>query len=279
MSKWISIFLDGEEIEEKSCLLFDFGIAGITLEADGTACCYYQSEDGKVSEQLSTQIKALGLTISKVENIEEQNWTHSCDALFEPVEVGSLKIIPLKSVEDCQTLTLNKQKDLLIIPGTGFGTGHHATTFNLLKLLQKDELRELDPKSVLDAGTGSGILAIGACRSFDCKVDAYENDSLAVENARENVTLNQLDDKIAVFCESVEHAQAQYDLVIANLYAELLESLCEHLVSRGKDRSYFLLSGIRADLVTSVIEKYQSQGLKCIEKVISEGWAALILKR
>ena len=279
MSKWLSIFLDGENLEEKCSLLFEFGVAGSTLCSDGSANCFYKSEDGSINQQLTSEIQNLELIVIKIEDVEEKNWTHTCDALFEPVQVGSLKILPLKSSDESKGLDFNPQSDILIIPGTGFGTGHHATTFNLLKLLQHPELKSSTPRTILDAGTGSGILAIGACRLFDCKIDAYEVDALAVENAQENVALNKFEDRIALFCESVHRCEQSYDLVIANLYAELLEMLCSHLVARGNEHAYFLLSGIRADLVAGVIKKYEDHGLTCIEKVLSDGWAALMLKR
>lgn len=279
MSKWLSIFLEGENLEEKCSLLFEFGVAGSTICPDGSANCFYQSEDGTINSELSSAIEENGLTLIRTEVVEEKNWTHTCDALFEAVQVGALKILPLKSFDESIGLDFNQESDILIIPGTGFGTGHHATTFNLLKLLQHPELKTLAPKAILDAGTGSGILAIGACRLFDCKIDAYEVDSLAVENAQENVALNKFENRIKLYCESVHRCEQSYDLVIANLYAELLEMLCSHLVGCGNERAYYLLSGIRADLVDGVIKKYEDHGLICLEKVISEGWAALMFNR
>ena len=279
MSKWLSIYLEGDDLEEKCSLLFEFGVLGSTITPDGLACCYSPNENGAINTELSEEILRLGLAINRIEQIEETNWTQNCAALFETVQVEAIKITPVKSFEDGSKLTANPKSDLIIIPGTGFGTGHHPTTFNLLKLLQRPELNSPPPKTVLDAGTGSGILAIGACRLFDCSVDAYEIDALAVENAQENVALNKLEDKITLYCESVHRSEQTYDLVIANLYAELLELLCLHLVERGKQSCHFLLSGIRADLAAGVIKKYESHGLQCSEKIISDGWAALMLKR
>ena len=157
MSKWLSIYLEGDDLEEKCSLLFEYGVLGSNLTPDGLACCYCQNENGSINQELSLEIERLGLIVNKIELIEETNWTQNCDDLFKTVQVGALSIYPVKSFEEGNILSINPEKDLVIIPGTGFGTGHHPTTFNLLKLLQHQALKASSPTTVLDAGTGSGI--------------------------------------------------------------------------------------------------------------------------
>ena len=276
---WLAIQLAGENLEEKVALLFDSGITGSSFSPDGSATCYYLSQGGEVSESLVEEISGLDLQVQSIVAVDETNWTQKCDELFEPVAAGKLNITPLRSAEDAKNIKTSLDNQILIIPGTGFGTGHHPTTFNLLKLLQSDHLIGLNPKRILDAGTGSGILAIGACRLFDCPVDGYEVDALAIENAEENVEINQLTSRINLFCQSIHRCDEKYDIVIANLYAELLEMLCSHLTDRGQEKSYFLLSGIREDLLPGVQAKYSDHGLEIIETVVDSGWAAMLLKR
>lgn len=279
MSIWLAIQIEGDDLDNKLALLFEFGISGTSLEPDGSAVCYYQSESQVISEELSNQIISLNLSVLKIEEIKETNWTQNCEDLFQQVQVGSLRIIPIRTSEQEIDFEVDHEKDLLIIPGTGFGTGHHPTTFNLLKLLQDSRIKTSAPKTILDAGAGSGILAIGACLLYGSKIDAYEIDQMALDNAKENIEINKLSSRIELFCESVQNCEATYDLIVANLYAELLENFCVHLIDRGNANSYFLLSGIRAELAQSVINKFSLHGLECLEKVVSDGWAALMLKR
>lgn len=277
MNSWMAIRLDGEDLEDKLWQLADCGCLGSQVNEDGTASCYFPGQFDRVPPKVQQTLGELGLTAVSISRIADKNWTQACEALLEPIELGKFKVVPLSGLDAERPAAGNDQ--ILIIPGTGFGTGHHSTTAQLLELMQHPQLAQKPPHKVLDAGTGSGILAIAACKIFACTVDAYEVDSLALENAHDNVRLNRLEDCVVLLNQSVHQCTTRYELVIANLYAELLEMLCGHLVERADTNCHWLLSGIRADLLDAVKEKYCSHGLKALEQSRREGWGALLLSK
>jgi ribosomal protein L11 methyltransferase len=279
MTNWKVLRISGEDLEERISLLFEgvsdeIGFSGVEFNTDGSCTCYLV---GEVSQILKEQIQKLNLHLENEQDLADQNWTQSCPELFEPIHFDKLSIIPVTGLIQSREY-IKKAEDILIIPGTGFGTGHHATTRNLIRILQREDVAALKVKSVLDAGSGSGILALVCSKLFNCDVDAFELDPLACENAVENVQINGFEKNIKIFEESVSKAEGSYDLVVANLYAELLDSLCLHLVNRLKRKSMLLLSGIRSDLVPHIKEKYEAHSLQTLETAIVDGWGSMLMK-
>lgn len=280
MSAWQVLTISGDNLEEQAALLYEavgeeLQLCGTIFNEGGTCSCYFQ---GTLSEEIKNQIAELNLEVLDCQEVKNENWTQSCPELLEVIDFDKISIKPVIDIAQASQIEVDPQRDVLIIPGTGFGTGHHASTKNLIRMLHRPEIAELNPQTVLDAGSGSGILALVCTKLYKSSVDAYENDAMACENATDNVGINNMQDKITIYNKSAHLSEGSYDLIIANLYAELLDTLCFHLVSLAKPKSIFLLSGIRADLAESIREKYVSRGLTAIAEKIEDGWASMILR-
>jgi ribosomal protein L11 methyltransferase len=173
----------------------------------------------------------------------------------------------------------NQKVAILIPAGMAFGTGDHATTATCLRLLC-DLLPELpEGWRALDAGTGSGILAIAAERLGAASVQAFDFDPVCIRVARENAAMNG--------CRAVEIAKAdsrkpgafaKADVVLANLYSELLMESAPALAKRLKPGGWFLFSGVLKTQVDEVCASLEAAGFSKPHVVGRGKWCAGICR-
>lgn len=278
---WWSILLEADstaDLDLLGCELIDLGASGTELLENHQIQCFLQAtKDGLAS--FSKNVTLLPLKIISAEPVPATNWVQKCEEVWQKLEINNLTIIPVLSLEQGQALPQATAQEIYIIPGCGFGTGHHATTNQATAILQNEDLKKCCPKRVLDVGTGSGLLAIAASKLFNASVDAFDNDPDAVANAIENVTLNNVTSSVSVCqADAASWFNGEYDLVIANLYAELLEKLHDVLYKATKHGAWLLISGFHsADLPE--LSRYTDPLWERKEIRKAEGWSAMLLKK
>ena len=150
--------------------------------------------------------------------------------------------------------------EVVLDPGMAFGTGSHPTTALCLAALSR-ALSERPLATVLDVGTGSGLLAIAAARLGAARVAANDVDPVAVEVARENVARNGLAGRIDVRHAGLAAIGGTFDVVVANILANTLVELAPDVVARAAPRCLVLLAGILATQEDEVRAAYVAQGL------------------
>ncbi len=222
--------------------------------------------------------QAAGLLASEPQFVPPENWHAQCAELWDPLTVVDITVQPVMSASD-RSSAPPTTPTLYLIPGTGFGTGHHATTRMILQLMQRPGPRSRPPHRTLDLGTGSGILAIAAAMLFGGQIDAIDTDPMAIDNARENASLNSFSGAIHWCVGTVENARPPYHLVCANLYASLLESLAPAIIATLAPGATLLLSGIRQGEVGDVQEVYNRHQLALRESLEADGWCGLMYER
>ena len=169
-----------------------------------------------------------------------------------------------------------------INPGLSFGTGRHFTTRSCLQLL--DRLGERLPgASLVDAGCGSGILAIAAAKLGFTRVTAFDNDPQAMISARDNAVINGVAARVALVQAGVDTfvAEAPFDVVVANIYDELLRRYAPALtglVGAGVE-ARLVLSGMLRAQVAGVRAVYVDLGWVQEDLLEDQEWASLLLKR
>jgi ribosomal protein L11 methyltransferase len=201
----------------------------------------------------------------------------------DPVlKIGSKLMITTDSSQLRRLAIQNPSKLVLSIPeGMAFGTGYHSTTkMCLAALLSK---RTSPPSSLLDIGTGSGVIAIAA-RKLGCpKVDAFDFDPVAVRVARENALLNLgVDRQLTIQRADVSTwpARSKYELVIANLFSGLLIDNAARISRCVGGKGELLLSGIRKDQAAGVLRAFRKLSWRKSELFASRsGWVAILLSR
>lgn len=211
--------------------------------------------------------------------LEQEDWANAWKEHYHPIPIGErLLILPawISGEEE-------DRHKVIMDPGMAFGTGTHPST-RLCLIALEDCLREGD--RVIDLGCGSGILSIAAARLGAERVLALDVDQQAVRVTHGNVSLNNLEDIIAVqegslstLLSSQSRADATYDMLLANILAPTLETLISEGVSQAvRPGGLLILSGILDKQLGSMLERCSSAGLEHVETRIERDWRALILK-
>ncbi|MGI6681401.1 MAG: 50S ribosomal protein L11 methyltransferase [Bdellovibrionota bacterium] len=302
-----------KNIEEYTYKIFDLGTNGLQVIDENTVKIF--SYDKENIETLILNIENLGFKLKDKKKVKDENWIIKCPKELENLVIGKLKIVPTININDINKkeeqdniANNNTKKDnntsnikdkaslnsplasplvnLKIIPGAAFGTGHHETTKNVLALLQHDKISENvknnNIKNVLDIGTGSAILAIGTSLlygvSYGVKVLAFDNDETTIENAKDNIRLNNLEDKITLFCGDISKVSKSFDLILANIYAEVLIDIYENLLKVCSKNAFLILSGIEEKKAKNIIKKY-SRNFSIITQNTENGWTSILLNK
>ena len=225
-------------------------------------------------DELRTQFNhALERDISQhlhIERLEDEDWERSWLDRFKPMQFGKrLWICPSGHSVDA--------KDAVIVdldPGLAFGTGTHPTTRLCLQWLDS---ADLEGKTVIDFGCGSGVLAIAALKLGAAKVIGVDHDPQAVIATRVNAKNNGVADRLAVF-HSQEWQPQKVDLVLANILANVLIELRDQIEPLVNENGELVLSGILQDQATGVTAAY-SDALNFSPTRYDEGWSLLHAQR
>ena len=172
---------------------------------------------------------------------------------------------------------------LRIDAAQAFGTGHHETTTGCLEAIERI-LKRKKPKSIIDVGTGTGVLAIALAKRLHIPVLATDIDPIAVtttvENARDNGVTKYI---VAIEATGLEHrlisANAPYDMIVANILAAPLVALAPAMGRVALRGASIVLSGLLETQAAKVISAYSRQGMVLRQKIIKKDWATLILEK
>ena len=268
-SEYWEVTFQVNDAEEHSSELFEFGTIGVQIISPNLCNAVFHSRRQDL-DLIITEVQARGFQAHQICAVPERNWVQESAELCTPKQIGALRVRPIMSADEAGDPAHN---EIVIIPGMGFGTGHHATTSTLIEFLQLPEVTSLRPPKALDVGTGSGILAIAAHKLWGSHVTAIDNDADALRNARENIALNNATPGITLTLSSIEQTSGTYPLVLANIYAEVLAQYASVLRARLAPHGILLLSGILADREPLVTKAFEDCTLILRESRV--GWVSL----
>ena len=185
------------------------------------------------------------------------------------VHVGRLRIVPAHIGTETGALKLTDS--------SAFGTGLHPTTALCLEALDKI-LQMAVPASILDVGTGSGVLALSALMLGVPRAVGVDTDDEALRAAAENARINGLDQRLQLVNGGPEAVAGTWPLVVANILSAPLIEMAPALVRRAGHQGHVVLSGIQATVDQEVGRAYRDLGMRLVATKRHEGWVALVLQ-
>lgn len=208
--------------------------------------------------------------------VHQEDWADGWKQHFSLFRVGESLIIK-PSWENYQPAATERVLEL--DPGMAFGTGTHGTTLLCLEAIVALFEGEAPPCSLLDVGTGSGILAMAAAALGAEKVVACDIDPVACEVAGENCRANQLDNLVEITSAPLEELPGRYDVVVANILAEENLRLADHLIRHLSPHGTLFLSGILAEKEALVREGFARLPLEYLGTTRQDEWVCLSFRR
>jgi ribosomal protein L11 methyltransferase len=243
------------------------------LEETVSRICSYLSETGPSFPGFSFKEPMIVF-------LEEEDWSNSWKEHFKPARIGKRLIIK-PTWEEFHA----SDEDIILEldPGMAFGTGTHPTTRLCLEVLEKIYFHEgiftgqvkKIPLTVLDVGTGSGILSIAAAKLGASEVIAVDIDTQAVTVASENLILNGVDQFVQVSETPLSLIRGSFDLLVANILAEELIRLAPELVKRVNTDGFLILSGILTEKEQIVQDCFTALGFNLAEVAREGEWSCL----
>jgi len=198
-------------------------------------------------------------------DVPDEHWAERSQAALTAIHVGALTIAPPWDLPD------NRAGVIIIQPSMGFGTGHHASTRLCLRLLQDAPITHA---SVLDVGTGSGVLAIAASKLGAASVVAIDFDPDAILSARECAELNDVSDVIEIRQADLEREALvpgePFSLILANLTGGMLVRLAARLVHLSTPGGTLIVSGVTRDEEAAVTEALTAAGAALVTRLIED---------
>ncbi|MCY8341264.1 50S ribosomal protein L11 methyltransferase [Bacillus haynesii] len=217
----------------------------------------------------------LGRNKITISEVNEEEWATAWKKYYHPVKISE-KFTIVPTWEEYTPV----HTDELIIemdPGMAFGTGTHPTTVLCIQALER-YVKEGD--SVVDVGTGTGILSIASAMLRAKQVEGYDLDPVAVESARLNSKLNKVSDHIEIKQNNLlDGVEGEKDIIVANILAEVILRFTDQAYSLLKDGGYFITSGIIQQKKQEVKDALVNEGFTIVEVLSMEDWVSIIAKK
>ena len=206
---------------------------------------------------------------------EAKDWVKEYEKNLRPIPIGEkFVIVPFSDMAKVRELQFDKRTSINLIPGEAFGTGEHFTTASSIEIMES--IKKF-PRSVLDVGTGTGVLAIAAKHLGAKTVFACDIDPVACKVAKETIALNKM--KIPVCSSGPEIFERTFDLVAANILAETIIELSPHFCRLTKGGGYLVLSGITIEMGSKVKEVFASLGFNLLQAMSDGEWWTFLLAK
>ena len=265
-------FLSAEQREILIALLSGIDYEGFEEQGD-LLKAYIPSEafDQQTLHSIATTFDS-PFSIFKV---SDTNWNQFWESNFQTVVVNhSIHHLPWVGIRaDFHEALKQVEYEIVITPKMSFGTGHHPTTFMMLSMMSEINFAD---KTVLDFGTGTGILAMLSEKLGASRVVAIDNDDQSIENANENFRSNGCS-KIDLRKASDARGSSKFHIILANIVRSVILDNLSIFTKRLIPNGVILLSGLLQEDEELILESSIKNNLKMNEKIERQGWICLLL--
>jgi ribosomal protein L11 methyltransferase len=286
-SGWLEIAVEIHPIahEALSAFFFDLGCHGVVSQSFDDCVFRAYLPPGINSKAVRTKIHAFLKSIEEIfpetrsakvsfEIIENRDWHLLWREHYRPLRISE-KLMVFPAWESPPPSF--KGVFIRVDPGPAFGTGQHATTQMCLRAIEQCAVSS--PWTMLDIGTGSGILAVYGAKLGAEAVLALDNDPDALSWAEKNIALNEVSSSIRLSSLSIREVEDQFSIVVANLILgtilELMPFFCRAVEPRGR----LILSGLLKEQTAEVQHALARRGFGEVQVLQEQEWSCLVAKR
>jgi len=241
-----------EELDDRFIVRSEDELETLAWGVEQFAEALSEALDEKISVKFENSLK------------KNEDWIKSYQDGVKSVSVGKFYIHPTWNEPSSELVNIK------IDPALAFGTGSHPTTASCLRAISNHVTKDME---IIDVGCGSGILALAA-NKLGAVVDLCDTDILSVDNSKENFELNEATYR-EIWEGSVNKTDKIYDLVIANIVADVLVFIASDLKKATKNK--LILSGILDKYEQKVQKKFSD--MKCVERIIDGEWITLVMEK
>jgi ribosomal protein L11 methyltransferase len=271
MSKTIQITIAVTDEQVREQLIAQFSASGFDAfeEKDFELICFI--DEGKYDPSVFEAIVLVYNLKYSETVIEEQNWNALWESNFDPVIVEDFCVIRAHF----HPAFSNIEHEIIITPKMSFGTGHHATTYMMIREMSK---LDFNNKKVADFGTGTGVLAILAEKLGSYDVWAVDIDDWSIENAWENIEKNSCQN-IRIEKADGFRSEEKFDIILANINKNVILSSVGYLSAACSNQGNILLSGLLKEDENEVISAFVGARFEHVSTVERNKWICVLLHR
>jgi ribosomal protein L11 methyltransferase len=253
--------------------LLDFDVAAIDETAGDRWRVFFHTADERDRALTALRGDFTDLALAPLD-VPDEDWAARSQADLKAIRVGNIIVAPPWDIPSQAVSDSARPTSIVIQPSMGFGTGHHATTRLCLAALQR---LELHGRTVLDVGTGSGVLAIAARMLGASDVVGIDDDGDAIQSARENVALNPGVHIELQVLDLKNVALTPFDVVVANLTGGLLIQTAGRLQEVTAAAGRMILSGFMQTEEIGVLAAFR--GFTVVDREQEDEWMCVTLQR
>ncbi len=207
--------------------------------------------------------------------IKKENWNAIWEADFEPIIVhypnSSKPFVYIRA--GFHEAKDGYEHNIIVTPKMSFGTGHHATTFLMLQQMSQINFED---KTVIDFGTGTGVLAILADKMGAKKILGIDCDDWSIENAEENSTINNCKNISLLKAETIAPVAEKVDVMLANINLNIITEQILAIKAAVKENGVILFSGIMLHDETNIVNVIENERITIIEIFRRDNWLAIM---
>ncbi len=270
----LTLSIPEEDMDLAMGVLSGYPLLGVEQGLDACTVCFEQNDWQQGYENsIVAELQQVGVAVElvKLSTEEDQNWNAEWEASIDPVVVNERIII----VPEWRAEEFSYPMTLVITPKMSFGTGHHATTRMMCRLM---EVYAKPGDTWIDVGTGTGVLAIMAAKLGATSVYAFDNNEWSIVNSQENVARNAVEHIVRL--EQVELQDVQLPRcngLAANLYRHLVIPYAQAFIDAVEPGGIILVSGILKYDRDDVAAPFLEAGCTLVDELAETEWCALAL--
>ena len=264
---YTEITIDTIDAVLKDLLIAELSAIGFDgFEETDTSLKAFSSENTFDEAALKILINGHSLNYTTT-SLPQQNWNEVWESNFSPMAVDDFVGVRASF----HAPLTNVAHEIIITPKMSFGTGHHATTYMMMQLMRDIDFKN---KTVLDFGSGTGILAILAEKLGGIEIEAIDYDDWCIENSQENIASNDCK-QIQIYKADTAVTGKTFDIVLANINKNIILANIKALTNDAAPNGQILLSGLLQEDEKDILAATTLQGWQHLKTITKSNWIAL----